>query len=82
MDIKTGKIELFETESDAEKRRRTPLSPKEYQAMMCFGEEQRPLELALMRFVEERKRLKAPNRPEVRNAFRLGWLAAEKTFKP
>jgi len=77
MNQDTGKIELFENEEDARSRRLTPLSPKEYQAMMGMPEEARPVELALLRFIGERKRLKAPVTLEVKNAFRLGYLAAK-----
>ncbi|MCX9024597.1 MAG: hypothetical protein OIN85_00710 [Candidatus Methanoperedens sp.] len=39
----------------------------------------RPEELALMRFIEERKRLKAPHNVAIQNAFRLGFRAGRES---
>lgn len=54
----------------------TVLTPNEYLALQGISEDQRPAELALFRFIEDRKKLGAPIGIEVKNAFRVGFKSA------
>jgi len=79
MDTRTGKI--YDLNDEMAKncetdRPLTPLSPKEYQAMLGHKAEDRPIELALVRFMAERMKLGAPVTLAVKNAFRCGYWAA------
>lgn len=56
----------------------TQLSDKENEVLGQLAEQDRPEQLALMRFIDERKRLGAPYGLSVQNAFRLGYRAAAK----
>lgn len=75
MDTSTGKIYEM-TESEAKGKKLTPMSPKEYQAMLGHREEDRPIELATLRFEASRKELGAPFNLAIKNAFRQGYRAA------
>jgi hypothetical protein len=71
-----GQIRHFESDEAARAAGyKTALSPKEYQAMLGHKPEDRPVELALMRFEQERAALGAPVTIAIRNAFRLGFRA-------
>ena len=84
MDTRTGKIHEIENEKqkvELEARLNgtlTLLSNRENEILSRVTEQDRPLELALMRFIEERKRLDAPYGLAIQNAFRLGYQAAVK----
>lgn len=74
MDTKSGQIRYV---SDSEfTKRETPLSESEYQGMIQLPEKQRPMELALMRFKQQRKKMGLPVDIRQVNAFQLGYLCA------
>jgi len=79
MDIKTGKIE-FLIETDSKVKGKVLVSPQEYQALHALPEQERPVELYLMRFCESRKRLGAPLTIAMKSAFRIGFLIAQKIY--
>lgn len=56
----------------------TELTELERIDLMKFPEEQRPAELALRRFIRDRKELGAIVPIEIKNAFRLGYRAGVK----
>jgi len=56
----------------------TPLSAEEYALVQQFPDENRPTELALARFVKQRKLLGGKVTPEVKTGFRLGYQACLK----
>lgn len=86
MDTRTGKIyemnvneeELLNEQKKLFNEALTKLKESEYKAIKDLPEDSRPLELALLRFIEERKKLGAPHGIEVKNAFRLGYQSALK----
>lgn len=49
------------------------LTPAEYQKLAVIPEQNRPEELAVMRFTAERRLLGAPNNIHIQNAFRIGF---------
>jgi hypothetical protein len=89
MDTRTGKI--YELSDDQLKQASDPfrmsewkiteLSKTENEILNKLPEKDRPEKLALMRFVAERKRLKAPHDAGVQNAFLLGYKAAVKDIR-
>lgn len=81
MQTDTGKIVMMDSSEAKEaalRERLTQLTQKEHALLLNIEEKDRPVELAVTRFIEERKRLKAPHGIEVKNAFRQGYLAALK----
>lgn len=81
MDKSNGKIysenELKEQSQEIQKRS-TMLSPEEYKAMHGIPEQNRPMELALLRFIKKREQLGVTADSRLQNAFQLGYLAALK----
>ncbi len=84
MDDRTGKLYEFENESQkASKeselnRRLVELTSVEHQLLKDIAEEDRPRELALMRYVQERKALGSKVDPWAKQAFRHGYDAARR----
>jgi hypothetical protein len=76
MDTRTGKIHQM-SDADAETRSHlTRLTSREHELIGKMPSEDRPRELALLRFIEEREKLGAPVTVALKNAFRLGYKAA------
>ena len=64
MQTDTGKIVMMDSSEAKEaalRERLTQLTQKEHALLLNIEEKDRPVELAVTRFIEERKRLKAPH---------------------
>lgn len=75
MNTETGNIKRLKR-GEAPPAGHTVLTPDEFLGLQGVPEQQRPAELALMRFVADRKKLKAPVTLEIKNAFRIGFKSA------
>lgn len=81
MDTRTGKIADFEEhlKQGVPKKYLKDLTPAELEMLLHVDEKDRPVVLAVDRFIRERQKLGAPAGIEVRNAFRLGFMAGRES---
>ena len=84
MNTRSGQIyEIKDAQEQADIESRlgtklTDLTTHEYEVLNALSNEERAEKLALMRFLAERKRLKAPHGVDIQNGFSLGYRAGVK----
>lgn len=81
MDTRSGRIHRSEDAQEFRKKGFTELTPGEFAAVQSLPEAERPAALAMYRFVEQRRQLGGPMDIGIKNAFRMGYLAARKDME-